>query len=202
LSDEDVDFIELEIELTRGWRLQRQVLLARQDQFLFTADVLLGLQPAAIDYRLELPLDPQLTPRRQVETSEVQWVADKPLAWAMPLALSEWNFDSRYGRFDGRVLYQSARATGLYAPLFIDLSPNRQAKPRTWRQLTVAEELQLIPRDVAVAYRVRVGSRQWVIYRSLGKIGNRTFLGQNVMSEFLVSRFETSGELEDLIEIE
>jgi hypothetical protein len=202
LSDKDVDFIELEIDLTRGWRLQRQMLLARQDQFLLTADVLLGPQPGLLDYRLELPLDPQITLRQQDETSEVQWVADKPLAWVLPLALSEWRFDSRDGRFDGRVLYQTARSTGLYAPLFIDLSSKRQTKPLTWRQLTVAEDLRLLPRDVAVAYRVQVGSRQWIVYRSLGKIGNRTFLGQNVMSEFLVSRFQTNGELDDLIEIE
>jgi hypothetical protein len=203
LSDEDVDYIELEIDLARGWRLQRQMLLARRDQFLYLADVVLGPQAVAIDYRLELPLDPQLSPHRQPETAEVEWVADRPLAWVMPLALSEWTIDSRLGRFDGRVLYQTAHAAGLYAPLFIDLSPKRQKKSRTWRHLTVAENLQLLPRDIAVAYRVQIGSRQWVVYRSLVKVGNRTFLGQNVMSEFLVSRFNPEGgELEDLIEIE
>jgi hypothetical protein len=203
LSDHDVDFIELEIDLSHGWRLQRQMLVARRDEFFYLADVVLGPHPGAIDYRLELPLDPQLTPRRQPETSEVAWFADRQLAWAMPLGLSEWTIDSREGRFDGRVLYQTARAAGLYVPLLIDVSPKRQHKPRTWRQLTVAENLEIQPRDVAVAYRVQVGARQWVIYRALTKLGNRTFLGQNVVSEFLVSRFDPeTGEIEDLIEIE
>jgi hypothetical protein len=120
----------------------------------------------------------------------------------MPLALSEWRSDSRYGRFDGRVLYQSAAGAGLYAPLFVDISPRRLRKPRTWRQLTVAEDLRLMPRDVAVAYRVQIGARQWVIYRSLETTGNRTFLGQNLTSEFVVARFDPDGEMDPLIEIE
>ena len=33
-SDEDVDYLELEIELTGGVKLQRQIVLAREDRFL------------------------------------------------------------------------------------------------------------------------------------------------------------------------
>jgi hypothetical protein len=201
-SDEDVDYLELEVELSQGWRLQRQFLLARQDHFLFLADVVLGPRHRQLDYRLELPLDPRLSLRRDDQMSEVLLEDDRPLAWVLPLALAEWRSDSRFGRFDGRVLYQSASAAGLYAPLFIDFSPKRLGKPRTWRQLTVAEDLRLIPRDVAAAYRVQVGSKQWVIYRSLEITGNRTFLGQNLTSEFLVGRFDSDGDLDTLIEIE
>ena len=112
--------------LTKNWRLQRQFLLARQDQFLFTADVLLGPRTGQLDYRLELPLDPAVTWQRDEDTTEVQWMRDKPLAWVFPLALSEWRMDSRHGKFDGRVLYQTASGTALYAPLFVDFSAKRQ----------------------------------------------------------------------------
>ena len=41
-----------------------------------------------------------------------------------------------------------------------------------------------------------------MIYRSLNGTANRTFLGQNVINEFLVARFLNDGEIETLIEIE
>ena len=42
VSDDDVDYLELEIELDHGWKLQRQFLLAREDLFLFVADAIVG----------------------------------------------------------------------------------------------------------------------------------------------------------------
>jgi len=49
---------------------------------------------------------------------------------------------------------------------------------------------------------VALGNRQWLIYRSLGQPGNRTLLGHNLSTEMLVARFDKSGEVEPLIEIE
>jgi hypothetical protein len=40
-------------------------------------------------------------------------------------------------------------------------------RPLTWRRITVAENLALVPREVAAAYRVQVGREQWLFYRSL-----------------------------------
>ncbi len=115
-SDEDMDYLELEIRMTRNWRLQRQFLLARQDEFLFTADVLLGPHSGQLDYRLELPLVPQIKLMQDEETTEIQWNTDKTLVWAHPLGLSEWRLDSRFGKFDGRVLYQTATGNRIMRP--------------------------------------------------------------------------------------
>ena len=86
--------------------------------------------------------------------------------------------------------------------MFFDLNAKRRSKTHTWRQLTVAQDLDILSRDVAVAYRIQVGRKQWVVYRSLGPTGNRTFMGHNLISEFLVARFLKNGEVENLIEIE
>jgi hypothetical protein len=67
--------------------------------------------------------------------------------------------------------------------------------------VTVAENLAAVPGDCAVGYRVQIGARQWLVYRSLGPKGNRTLLGHNLVSEMLVARF-TRGEVEALLEIE
>ena len=55
-TDEDVDYLELEIELTAGVKLQRQIVLAREDRFLFLADAVMGPQRGRLEYRSVLPL--------------------------------------------------------------------------------------------------------------------------------------------------
>ena len=88
------------------------------------------------------------------------------------------------------------------SPLWIDFSASRFEKQRTWRQLTVAELLKTVTSDVAVAYRVQAAKEQWVVYRSLDKPGNRTFLGHNLSSEALVGKFLKDGTVEEYFEIE
>jgi len=99
-------------------------------------------------------------------------------------------------------LRQAGDGRALFAPLWLDLCPRRMRCPLTWRQLTVGERLAAVSRDRAVGYRVRVGSRQWLIYRSLGRTGSRSVLGHNLVSEFLVARFGRKGQVEAIVEIE
>ncbi len=227
VNDADCDYLELELQLTGGLRLQRQMLLPRQDDVLFLSDVLIGTEPRELSYRGRLPLadgvllEPAAEEARdEVDaamsamigaatssvTSELVLTEKKPRAMALPLALSEWRADTRRGclsAVEGTLeLRQTARGRCLYAPLWLDLKPKRFGKPRTWRQLTVAEQLVEQPRDVAVGYRVQFGSRQWLVYRALTARGNRTLLGQNLSTEFFVGRFQRNGESESILEVE
>ena len=56
--------------------------------------------------------------------------------------------------------------------------------------------------DVAVGYRVEIGAKQWLIYRSLDPTANRSILGQDLICEFHVSRLLRTGEVEELLEIQ
>ncbi len=201
-SDEDVDYIELELRFSGNFRLQRQMLLAREDRFVFSADALIGTRDGKIDYCRNLPLHNGVELKFADETTEIGIKSRRNHGWMMPLALSEWQADRSAGQFDGFSLRQQALGQALYAPLFVDLCPKRWRKARTWRQLTVGCHLELVARDQAVAYRVQVGREQWLIYRSLTPVANRTFMGQNVNCEFFVGRFYRDGELDELIEIE
>ncbi|MHB8902693.1 MAG: hypothetical protein ACYC6Y_28370, partial [Thermoguttaceae bacterium] len=89
-----------------------------------------------------------------------------------------------------------------FAPLFLDLNARRMRRPGTWRRLTVAQSLEIVPANVAAGYRVMVGGQQWLIYRSLAAAANRTLLGHNLATEMLVARFDKAGEVQPLIEIE
>jgi len=206
LCDEDVDYLELELDLDEGLRVQRQILLAREDGFMMLADAVLGKRAAKIEYRGSLPLCSGVSFRGGEESFEGFISGKKRLARVLPLALPEWRAEQSPGDTcqisTGLQLQQAVRGSCLYAPLLFDLERRRHSRPFTWRRLTVAQSLEVQPHDVAVGYRVAIGSEQWLIYRSLAEPANRTLLGHNLSSEMLVARFEKTGEVEPLLEIE
>jgi hypothetical protein len=207
-SDRDVDYLELELRFSEDVAIQRHLLLARKAGFLLLADAVLGAFPRKIEYRATLPLAEGVAFRGERETREGTLdVGPRARARVLPLALSEWRSGPSYGTLaatDGGplVLKQQSQGRSMFAPLFIDLDSRRLGKEATWRQLTVAEDRQVLPRDAAVGYRVQVGKLQWLVYRSLGEVGVRTVLGQNLMHEFLVGRFGSKGNVKKLLEIE
>ena len=132
--------------------------------------------------------------------------SDTHQALVLPLACPEWRTEPSPGclqQVDATLQYQlEVNARNLYAPLFIDLSRSGSEKAYTWRRLTIAELLEIQSPEVAVGYRIQVGSRQWCLYRSLDPPANRTFFGQNLTSEFIFGRFTRDGELREILEIE
>lgn len=214
-SDEDCDFLDLVIELSGGARLERQIFLGKEDAFLLLHDLLHAQegQPSNVDkdqwrHAFELPLGDSLAFVGEAETRDGLLVDAKGTvrAGVLPLALAEWRVESRHGELtssDGLLkLAQHARGRRLSCPLWLDLRARRAAKQRTWRQLTVAESLEVVPRDVAVGYRVQSGDSQWLLYRSLTAPANRTLLGQNTSAEMLIGRFLRTGELDELLEVD
>lgn len=206
VSDRDIDYLELEIKLDRGVRIQRHLAMAREDRFLFLADAIFDCPDGTIDYcgRFSLAENAGLAPAE--ETNEAFLMGQKAAALVLPLALPEWRAEQSPGqllaRSDAVELQLSGQGGALFAPLFLDLNTRRMTRPLTWRRLTVAQSLEILPPHVAVGYRVMVGKSQWLIYRSLTPPANRTLLGQNLATEMLVGRFDRKGEVEPLIEIE
>ncbi|HEY4233371.1 MAG TPA: hypothetical protein VGM76_08085 [Lacipirellulaceae bacterium] len=207
-SDQDCDYLELSIDLANNLRLDRQILLAKRDAVLFLIDVLQSTGGAARSLRhsFHLPWGRDVTWQPEAETRDGLLVDRKPRAAVLPLALSEWRSDPRGGSLVGHeghlTLTQEATGRALYCPLLFDLKPGRAKQDRTWRQLTVAESLSVVPRDVAVGFRAHSGDDQWVVYRSLGPAANRTVLGQNISGEFAAGRFPAAGEIKAWIETE
>ncbi|MAV33999.1 MAG: hypothetical protein CMJ59_00945 [Planctomycetaceae bacterium] len=206
-SDNDVVYLELEAPLGNGIVLQRQVLIARDDHFLWLGHVVLGKKSADIRLTVTWPFHEDVHIQPADETREATIVrGGTPCFLVMPLALPEWRAEPSDGELTtdqrGLVLEQRSVASRLDAPLFFDLSPKRRPKPYTWRRLTVAEDLEVQPQDVATGYRVQIGRRQWLFYRSLAAKRVRTVLGQNLGCDYLCGRFRRDGSLDTLIEIE
>ncbi|MFO7907977.1 MAG: hypothetical protein R6U98_35375 [Pirellulaceae bacterium] len=205
-TDEDVDYLELQADYDEGWTIQRQMLLARHDDFLLLADAVIGPEAAEIRYENRWPMADEIEFVPEDATREGYLKTVRPLCTALPLSLPEWRAAPGTGRLDmaDQELRLQLDGSGqrLYAPLFIDLAPRRWVEKRTWRQLTVAERLRIQPAEVAAGYRVQLGRQHWLIYRSLAPPANRTLLGQNLCHEFVAGRFNLDGSLTELIEIE
>jgi len=204
-SDAKGDYLELELHLSHQVRLQRHIFLARNDRFAFLADAVIAHQPGTIEYQSRW----QLAKKVRLEGARENWEAylryGKRRAVVLPLALPEWRCQDQHGQLlaadRSMMLCQARHGRSLLAPLFLDLKRSRFRRRLTWRQLTVAESLAAQDEDVAVGYRVAVGKRQWLIYRALAYCANRTVLGHNLVSEFLLARFYKSGKVKPLVEI-
>lgn len=206
VADKDVYYLELEIHLSGGLRLERHLVFAREDQFVFLADAVFGPREGKLSYRGRLPLAEGMVFQGEPQNSEGAISGKKRLATVVPLALPEWRSAKSSDHLqleEGKLeLSQTAMGRNLFAPIFIDLKSRRFSKELTWRQLTVAESLVTQRPDSAVGYRVMIGREQWLIYRSLSPKANRTLLGHNLSSEFLLARFLKNGEVQSLIEVE
>jgi len=201
-------YLELSVALSHGLRLDRQLLLGGTDEVLYLSDVLVAADaaPRRLRHSLSLPLDPRVTWQPECETRDGILSGGKSRAAVLPLSLHEWRSDPRGGSLyverDRLTLTQQAEGRGLCCPVFFDFNRKRANQERTWRQLTVAEWMEVLPHDLAVGYRAQSGNDQWLFYRSLGPTGNRTFLGQNTAGEFSAGRFLASGKYKEWIAIE
>jgi hypothetical protein len=217
--EKECDYLQIELPLSSNWKIERQMLLARKDQFLFLADALLspggantstsGTEPHGLEihYAQSLPLAAESSFDLARETRE-GWLtaAGRRRAAVVPPALAEWRSEFCHADLAASTgtltLEQASLGQNLYAPLWIDLDPRRLRRPLTWRRLTVAENLAIVPRDVATAYRIQSGREQWLVYRSLARAGNRSVLGHNTLASFICSRIRASGETEEILAIE
>ncbi len=209
--DDDLNYVELELQLQDGVRLQRQLIHPADDDLFLIADSVFATVAERIDYRLDLTLPPSVTAMQETENSEIYLQRQRKNKLTiesvmLPVGVSEWKQRGQPNCFDvlptGVALQQSIVGSRLYAPLAIQLNSKKSLLPRTWRKLTVAEKLELQTDDVAVAYRIRIGDDQLVIYKSFDEPGNRTFLGQNHSCDFFIGRLKPDGSVKELLSVE
>lgn len=211
IADEDAVYLELQVDVGTSAGtvalVERQMLLARDGRFALLADAVIARRAGQIEYASRWPITSQTQLEPADDTREVVLASPAGRFVALPLALPEWRRSPGPGELaatgDGHLeLRQASEGRALFAPLWLDLAPRRAGRPCTWRQLTVGRDRAIERRDRAVGYRVQIGMEQWLVFRSLGQTANRTLLGHNLTSEFLVARFERSGEVETLVEVE
>lgn len=208
-ADRKATFLEIAAPLTGGLQIERQVVVLPRQRIVLLADAVTPRPGGAataqdILYRGTLPLAAGLDCGPEPETREVLLSDTETRCMVLPLALPEWRAAGRGGLAaagDGITLEQRG-GLRLYAPLWIDCDAARIGRPRTWRQLTVADTRRILPPHQAAGFRVQAGREQWLVYRALDVPRNRTLLGCNVSCEFLVGRVKRSGEVARTLEIQ
>ena len=129
ISDEDADYLELQMDLESGYTLERQILLPRNQHFVFLSDIVTGTETANLEYRSVIPVASGMTGSLDGETHEVVLKTKGLSARVFPIGLPQERDFFQPGSLtlndqSQLVLHQqSAEANGLYAPLIIDWEP-------------------------------------------------------------------------------
>jgi hypothetical protein len=216
-SDDDVHYLEIEQRWTGGIRVQRHLLLIREDRCVMLADAVVreaDQPPAAITYTSRMKLGAGVVAVPEQETTEI-WLQDTKggkRGLAISLQSNEWRVGPTRARADvtpdGNLRLEVKgdqriqHGGSVFAPMWFDFQQRRFKRPRTWRQLTVAEELKIMDPDQSVAFRIQQGSEQWVVYRMLHGDRTRTFLGKHLLADLYCARFSPSdGNMEDLVTV-
>ncbi len=217
-SDDDVHYLELEQPWSGGIVLQRQFMLAREDRCVLLADTVVSsdaettpnskpnVQPRKIRYTARLPIGKGLEPKSEPETREVFLCDTKQRAMVVPLSANEWRIGPTTSMLHGDnecLVLDVTAQHAMYAPIWFDFQTRRFGRPRTWRQLTIADELRIVSADEASGFRIQAGSEQWLVYRSLGERRCRTVLGKHLIADFFSGRFDPEdGNIEELVTVD
>lgn len=209
-TDDDVDYLELECGVEDVCKIQRQIMLMREEGIVFFADALIAENPEEWSLQSTWSAADDIFFAPEAKTNEAKLVRtgveDTTVALLLPVAIPEWKRSPSHGKMtfseSTLTLQCSAKAKNLYCPLVMSLRNASKNHAYTWRQLTIAEELQIIPRENAEAYRVQINSDQWVFYRSLTPYTRRTVMGLHLNTEFYAGRFTSvDGEYEPIVEV-
>ena len=209
-QEKSCDFLEIELPLSHGFKLERQVFFARNELILFLADCLIGptdVTTSEIHHHQSFSLASNATFAAAAETREGWLCADgRRQATVVPLAQTEWRSDFCHADLVAKgeqlTVDQAVHGHALCSPIWIDLNPRRLRRPLTWRRLTVGEGLTSISRDRAVGYRVQVGDEQWLVYRSLAPVANRSVMGHNTFGSFLCGTVKPDGSIKEILTME
>ncbi|MDO5580094.1 MAG: hypothetical protein Q4G69_03085 [Planctomycetia bacterium] len=221
--EQNYSYIEWEIPLENGYRIERHCLFAFEEKVLFLADALLPCgeeeKNRKIDYEMILPIAKNIIVEADAESAEIALSAILPedhpkrkkgkesqRIRILPIGLNEWKQEEDVSKFDlaekGLILKTVKSGRTLFAPLFIDLNEKRIDRPCTWRHLTVGENREETSPEDACGYRVQIGKDQYLIYCSLGPEKSRSVLGHNLKSDFLFAVFSKTEGVLPVVEVE
>ena len=212
-SDDDIHYLEVEQLWSGDLILQRQFMVVRDDRCVLMADSVLPsstsarTKPQELRYTCRYPLAAAMQATPEAETREFLLGDKRTRAVAYPLAASEWRVGPTAGTLrvtdDNHLLLTLNGKDRLYAPLWLDFQRARFKRNRTWRQLTVADDLQIVDHCDAVGFRIQAGPEQWLVYRSLGDSRCRSVLGKHLIADFYAGRFYINdGSIEELVTVD
>lgn len=205
--DKDAAFLELQMGGEGPVDVYRQVVLLRKENVLLLADSIRSKEVEGIDYQRTIPVVSGWDVEEDTLSREFQLVRGenrvRVFPWTGPqmrLHRSDEVLSFRPGE-----MHLQSRTDGrsLYAATLFDWSEKRRDEVIDWQRVTVVENGEYISPDVAVAHRLRLGKKQWIIYHSHQKPAfPRSAMGIHTLSETVFASLSSSGEVTTLVEVE
>ncbi len=204
----EVGYVEAVQLWQGGLKLWRHILVARKDTAIVLGEAVTGGRPEdQWIYSTQWRLAPSVQWKGSRSTRD-GWLllGRKKTMRLLPIFSPEWKDEGqsfKVAKKDQDLRLEAAFCgRGFFVPIFLDCFPRRFTHRCTWRQLTIAENQQPVPEDLAAAYRVQVGDAHWLLYRTLGPPGKRSFFGHQLVSELLFARFDRqTGTVNPLLEL-
>jgi hypothetical protein len=205
-SDPDGDYLELQLTLPGVARIERQVLISRTRQFCILAESFAEMPDGEFSYQSRFPICTGVAGTTNAQTREILLEAGPgsvPVR-CFPLALPDRHVFSTPGKFGADLsCTTTVKGTGWYNPVLFDWSPACRTAPAEWKALTVAEDRTAVKPGVASGYRLKLGSHQWLLYRSLIRTDEaRSVLGHQTRYETVIGSVEANGDITPLMLVE
>ncbi len=206
------DYFEFDWPLTQHYRLQRGFLLDHTHRLMVLGDTLrwdgkrTPTKAGLLTYESRLVFAPNISLARESKQLDVEILNNsaRTLGRILPLCLpaleGKLKIDGRRAEYGIKYSLQG-EGPSLFAPLVFDLDAARCKQPATWRQLTVGEEMQKVDAGRAVGFRVQLGKEQFLLYRSMTPMANRSVLGHNLIDDFCYATFSPEAGVSPLVEV-
>jgi len=214
-SDEDADYIEIQADVGDGQRVDRQLLLDRQNHLLLLGDTVVTPPTSESQHQPILSCRAQVTMAHGIKSRphrsghrDWRMAGHGIVARAIPLVLPDDPLlsagPSECQATDSQLAWQHmARGPGLYLPVIIDLAPCRQRRRAEWAPVSITEQRRIVPTAHASAFHARIGDRHWLIYRSLVRShAARAVLGQHTDKETMVAVFDNPADVTPLVMVD
>jgi|GEM_PF-2699025 len=205
-SDSEADFCELKWEPAPGVTVFRQLLWSRVDHFLFVAEEVRAPGMTGISIESRLPIVAGWKALADGRSREWQLHHGDSVARVLPIFAAQervQNSDCFLSCENNSILMRSSREqTSQYCAYVIDWSAQRREAPAHWGPLTVAEEGQRVPPQIACAARWRMGDRLWIVFHQAEKgDSSRTALGLHSPHETVIASV-ADGKYKSLVEVD
>ena len=206
-EDEAVAFAELEAGAADGLRHVRQVMLASTEHFAIITDtVTCPERDSEIEFESRLHLLPSFAAESNPITRDLRLSDGYLSARAIPAWLEDDRVHHASGNcsvVDSNLVLQARNHGGVTVPLVLDWHPERQSSEPDWNRLTVTEERRVNTTHEASGFRVRTGSLQLLLYRSLRRGETlRAVLGHHTSNETVYGHVRNSGKIAPLVMVE
>ncbi|WP_437186476.1 hypothetical protein SH668x_003628 [Planctomicrobium sp. SH668] len=205
--DKDAVFIELQMNADSPIQIVRQALLVRNESLLMISDSVRTPEKCTLEFTKRLPLAAGWSHEEDRLSREQALIHGSLRVRVFPWTSPQMRLDrsDETMTIDDKNVTVSIQSHGksLYLSTLFDWSPKRTEDPVEWYRLTVVENGQYIPPEVAVGHRIRFSKKQWMVYHSHQEAQiPRSVLGVHTNNETVFGRFTPQGNLEPLVEVE